>query len=155
MYLTEEQYYFLQNIAERCASEDGAGLPQSAILRTLVMLLQHVKVDITWVRAEDELLQRLEEAAEAEILSEVDQIAMSIKSQMTWETFGMAEIKPDKDRCKASLWQLICSFSRTDSLVLHNNIPRLARYSNSIKRLLLSPCRHYSTCDVISQGKRC
>ena len=83
LYLTEEQYSFLQNIAEKCASEDGAGLPQAAILKTLVMLLQHMKVDVTGVRTEDELLQRLEEAVEAEILSEVDQIAMSINSQIT------------------------------------------------------------------------
>jgi len=76
MYLTEEQYSFLLNIAAECANEGGSGLSTQAILRTLIRLLQHLEVDVSGIRTEDELLQRLEDAAKANIASEVFQVIL-------------------------------------------------------------------------------
>ncbi len=71
MYLTEEQCSFLLNIAGECANEGVPGLSTQGILRTLIRLLQHLEVDVSGVRTEDELLQRLEDAARTEILNDI------------------------------------------------------------------------------------
>jgi hypothetical protein len=41
------------------------------ILQTLLRLLQRLEVDMTGVKTEDELLQRLEDAVEAEIFTDI------------------------------------------------------------------------------------
>ena len=71
MYFTEEQCSFLLNIVGKCANEGVLGLSTQGILRTLIRLLQHLEVDVSGVRTEDELLQRLEDAARTEILDDI------------------------------------------------------------------------------------
>ena len=60
--LTEEEHSFITNMAEQCS--DGAGPEESRgkILRTLIRLFGHLDVDLSGVRTEDQLLQRLQDA---------------------------------------------------------------------------------------------
>jgi len=44
------------------------------ILQTLLRLLQRLEVDMTGVKTEDELLKRLEDAVEAEILTDISEM---------------------------------------------------------------------------------
>jgi hypothetical protein len=74
LYFTEEQYSYLLNIAEQCASEGNSGLSKEMILLTLLRLLQRLEVDMTGVKTEDELLKRLEDAVEAEILTDISKM---------------------------------------------------------------------------------
>ena len=71
LYFTEEQFSFLMHIAEQCADGDDNSLTEEAVLRALVRLLQQMKVDMTGVETEDEMLQRLEDAIETEIAREL------------------------------------------------------------------------------------
>jgi len=66
LYFTEEQFSFLMHIAEQCADGEDNSLTEEAVLRALVRLLQQMKVDVTGVKTEDEMLQRLEDALETE-----------------------------------------------------------------------------------------
>ena len=63
LYLTEKEYSFVVNIVEHSASDGDTGISKGAILRTLIRLVQHLDVDMSGVKTEDQLLQRLEEAA--------------------------------------------------------------------------------------------
>jgi len=74
LYFTEEQYSYLLNIAEQCAREGSSGLSKEVILQTLLRLLQRLEVDMTGVKTEDELLKRLEDAVEAEILTDISEM---------------------------------------------------------------------------------
>ena len=74
LYFTEEQYSYLLNIAEQCAREGNSGLSKEVILQTLLRLLQRLEVDVTGVKTEDELLKRLEDAVEAEILTDISEM---------------------------------------------------------------------------------
>jgi hypothetical protein len=64
LYLTEKEYSFILNIAEQSAVNGRSGVSKGAILRTLLRLLQHLEVDMSGVKTEDQLLQRLESAVE-------------------------------------------------------------------------------------------
>ncbi len=63
LYLTEKEYSFVTSIAEHSASDRAPGISKGAILRALIRLVQHLDVDMSGVRTEDQLLQRLEDAA--------------------------------------------------------------------------------------------
>jgi GAF domain-containing protein len=71
LYFTEEQFSFLMHIAGQYADGDDNSLTEEAVLRALVRLLQQMKVDMTGVKTEDEMLQRLEDAIETEIVREL------------------------------------------------------------------------------------
>ena len=58
----EHEYSFILKLAEQCASNGGFQISRSEILRVLIRLLQHLKVDISGVKTEDQLLQRLQGA---------------------------------------------------------------------------------------------
>jgi hypothetical protein len=73
LYFTEEQFSFLMHIAEQCADGEDNSLTEEAVLRALVRLLQQMKVDMTGVKTEDEMLQRLEDALETEIVIELSE----------------------------------------------------------------------------------
>lgn len=62
LYLTEKEYSFITSIAEHSASNEDPGISRGAILRTLIRLVQHLDVDMSGVKTEDQLLQRLEDA---------------------------------------------------------------------------------------------
>lgn len=62
LYLTEKEYSFVTSIAEHSASDRAPGISKGAILRALIRLVQHLDVDMSGVRTEDQLLQRLEDA---------------------------------------------------------------------------------------------
>lgn len=62
LYLTRKEYSFVTSIAEHSASDRDPGISKSAILRTLIRLVQHLDVDMSGVKTEDQLLQRLEDA---------------------------------------------------------------------------------------------
>jgi hypothetical protein len=64
LYLTKKEYSFILNIAEQSAVDGSPGVSKGAILRTLVQLLRHLEVDMSGVKTEDQLLQRLEDAVE-------------------------------------------------------------------------------------------
>ena len=74
LYFTEEQFSFLMHIAEQCTDGDDNSLTEEAVLRALVRLLQQMKVDLTGIKTEDEMLQRLEDALETEIARELPEI---------------------------------------------------------------------------------
>ncbi len=63
LYLTEKEYSLVASIAEHSVSDGNPGISKGAILRTLIRLIQHLDVDVSGVKTEDQLLQRLEEAA--------------------------------------------------------------------------------------------
>lgn len=62
LYLTEKEYSFVTNIAEHSTSDRNPGISKGAILRTLIRLVEHLDVDVSGVKTEDQLLQRLEDA---------------------------------------------------------------------------------------------
>lgn len=62
LYLTEKEYSFVTSIAEHSARDRNPGISKGAILRTLIRLVQHLDVDMSGVKTEDQLLRRLEDA---------------------------------------------------------------------------------------------
>lgn len=62
--LTKDEYSFLQGIIKRSSDGKKVSLSTAKILRSLVRLLQHLKLEISDVNNEDQLLQRLEKAIE-------------------------------------------------------------------------------------------
>ncbi len=62
--LREQEYSFILNIIKQCGSKGGSQMSCEAILRALIRLLQHLNVDVSEVKTEDQLLQRLQEAIE-------------------------------------------------------------------------------------------
>lgn len=60
--LTRDEYSFLQGIIKRSSDGRKASLSKAKILRSLIKLLQHLKLEISDVKNEDQLLQRLEKA---------------------------------------------------------------------------------------------
>lgn len=60
--LTRDEYSFLKRIVDRSSDGTKAGLSNAKILRSLIKLLQRMKLEALDVKNEDQLLQRLEEA---------------------------------------------------------------------------------------------
>ncbi len=77
LYFTEEQFSFLMHIAEQCADGDDNSLTEEAVLRALVRLLQQMKVNMIGVKTEDEMLKRLGNAVETEIIRELSETKVS------------------------------------------------------------------------------
>ena len=69
LYLTEKEYSFVTSIAEHSVSHGDPGISRGSILRTLIRLVQHLEVDMSGVKTEDQLLQRLEDAVKKSRLS--------------------------------------------------------------------------------------
>ena len=62
LYFTEEEISFILDMERRSATECGRGVSKEMVLRTLVRLLQQLEVDVSGLKTEDQLLQRLESA---------------------------------------------------------------------------------------------
>ena len=60
--LTEAEYSFIMNMADQFANKDTPAVSADAILRTMVRLLQQLKVDVSGIDTEDQLLNRLQNA---------------------------------------------------------------------------------------------
>ena len=60
--LTEAEYSFIMNMADQFAGKDIPAVSANAILRTMVRLLQQLKVDVSGIDTEDQLLDRLRNA---------------------------------------------------------------------------------------------
>jgi hypothetical protein len=60
LYLTESEYSFISEILEKCARHNGTVISESAILISLIKLLQELDVDFSGVETEDQLLARLQ-----------------------------------------------------------------------------------------------
>ena len=57
--LTEVEYSFIMNMADQCAGKGVPDVSAAAILRATVRLLQHLEVDVSGIKTEDQLLNRL------------------------------------------------------------------------------------------------
>jgi hypothetical protein len=53
-------------MAKQCEGNGGSLMSTAAICRVLIRLLQHLDVDVSGVKNEDQLLQRLQHAIENE-----------------------------------------------------------------------------------------
>lgn len=60
--LRRQECSFILNIAEQCAVNSDSKISKGAILRTLIRLLQHLEVDVSGVKTEDQLFQRIQNA---------------------------------------------------------------------------------------------
>ena len=60
--LTRDEYSFLRKIVERSSDGKDVKLSNAKVLRSLIRLLQSLKLETSQVKNEDQLLQRLEEA---------------------------------------------------------------------------------------------
>ena len=60
--LTEREHSFITNMAEQCAEGNGSEESKCRILRTLIRLFEHLDVDLSGVRTEEQLLKRLQDA---------------------------------------------------------------------------------------------
>ena len=49
-------------MVEQCARNYGSEISRGAILRALIRLLQQLEVDVSGVKTEDQLLQRMQNA---------------------------------------------------------------------------------------------
>ncbi len=68
-YLTEEEYSFITSLVKHSMGDESPKISKGAVLRTLIRLLQHLQVDMSGVKNEDQLLQRLEDAIEKSLKS--------------------------------------------------------------------------------------
>ncbi len=60
--LTEDEYSFLKRMSDRSSDGGKVYLSNAKILRSLIRLLQHIKLEAKEVKNEDQLLQKLEDA---------------------------------------------------------------------------------------------
>lgn len=67
--LREQEYSFILNIVKQCEGKGDSQMSSEAILRALIRLLQHLNVDVSGVKTEDQLLQCLQKAIEARNLT--------------------------------------------------------------------------------------
>ncbi len=58
--LTKDEYSFLKRIVDRSSDGRKARLSNAKILRSLVSLLQYLKLELSNVKNEDQFLQMLE-----------------------------------------------------------------------------------------------
>lgn len=58
--LTKEEYSFITSIVDKCANNKDSQISESTILRSLVRLLQRLEIDVSGIKTETELLQRLQ-----------------------------------------------------------------------------------------------
>ncbi len=64
LHLTQREYFFILNMAKRGANDGVTELSKGAVLRAMVRLLQQLRVDVSGVRTEDQLLERLQNAVQ-------------------------------------------------------------------------------------------
>ena len=60
--ITKEEYSYILDMAKRGANGGDTGLSKDAILRAMIRLLQRLRVDVSGVKTEDQLLERLQNA---------------------------------------------------------------------------------------------
>ena len=60
--LRKKEYSFILNMARQCEGNGGSQMPIGDVLRALIRLLQHLDVNVSGVKTEDQLLQRLKDA---------------------------------------------------------------------------------------------
>ncbi len=60
--LTETEYSFITSMADQFAGKGAPQVSADAILRAMVRLLQQLKVDVSGISTEDQLLERLQDA---------------------------------------------------------------------------------------------
>ena len=61
--LTEREYSFILDMARKSGSDAASELSDDTILRAMIRLLQRLSVDVSGVTTEDQLLERLQNAA--------------------------------------------------------------------------------------------
>ena len=69
LHFTEEEHNFILNTAAQYLHDGGVRISKGAILRSLVRLLQQLEVDVSGVKVEDQLLQRLQDAVKKDLLN--------------------------------------------------------------------------------------
>lgn len=62
LHLTEKEHSFIQNISKQCRMDSIYDKPEDAILCTMIRLLQHLELDVSGIKTEDQLLDRLQGA---------------------------------------------------------------------------------------------
>ncbi|MFC1717622.1 hypothetical protein ACFL6S_28430 [Candidatus Poribacteria bacterium] len=62
--LTKTEYSFIMTMADQCAGKGAPEVSADAILRAMVRLLQQLKVDVSEISTEDQLLERLQNAVQ-------------------------------------------------------------------------------------------
>ena len=60
--ITKEEYSYILDMAKRGADVDDTALSKDVILRAMIRLLQRLPVDVSCVKTEDQLLERLQNA---------------------------------------------------------------------------------------------
>lgn len=62
LHFTEEENRSMLNMMEQYSSDSGSRISRGMILRSLIRLLQQLKVDVSGVKTEDQLLRHLKDA---------------------------------------------------------------------------------------------
>jgi len=60
--LRKKEHSFILDIAKQCEGNGGSQISKEAVLRALIKVLQHLDVNVSGVKTEEQLLQRIRDA---------------------------------------------------------------------------------------------